>query len=131
MTGPDPSFLAEANARRHHAALAAAHDAIECLDRDGHTVSFGAVAHTAGVSRAWLYRQAELREIIERLRRAAPPTTTQAVQRAGTDSLRQRLDAARLEIARLRADNSALRDQLARHLGAQRARHDNQQPTES
>jgi hypothetical protein len=131
MTSPDHSFLAEANARRHQAALAAAHDAIERLDRDGHTVSFGAVAHAAGVSRAWLYRQAELRQIIERLRKAPPPTTAQSTRRAGTDSLRQRLDTAKVEIARLRADNSALRDQLAHHLGAQRARHDNQQPTGS
>jgi hypothetical protein len=121
MTGDDRPFLAAANARRHQAALAAAHDAIERLHRDGRTVSFGAVAHTAGVSRGWLYRHAELRDIIEHLRRAPPPTTTQTVQRAGADSLRQRLDTARLEIARLRADNNALRDQLARHLGAQRA----------
>ena len=43
-----------------------------------------------------------------------------AAQRASTESLRQRLDSARDEITRLRADNAALRRQLARSLGEQR-----------
>ena len=46
--------------------------------------------------------------------------TIPAAQRATTDSLRQRLDAARDEITRLRADNATLREQLARSLGDQR-----------
>jgi hypothetical protein len=114
------AFLAKANARRHEAALTAAHDAIERLGREGRVVNFGAVAHASGVSRAWLYREPEIRELVVRLRASSPTTTARAAQRASTDSLRQRLDTAREEITRLRAENSALRDQLARHLGARR-----------
>lgn len=44
-----------------------------------------------------------------------------AAQRASVESLRQQLHAYRDEIARLRAENQALNEQLARHLGAARA----------
>ena len=50
---------------------------------------------------------------------------------AGTDSLRQRLDTARAEITRLRAENRPLRGQLARHLGLQRAQHPKNAPAGS
>ena len=42
-------------------------------------------------------------------------------QRVGLTVRKTRLESARGEISRLRAENSALRDQLARQLGAQRA----------
>jgi regulator of replication initiation timing len=42
-------------------------------------------------------------------------------QRATIDSLRQQLRAYRGEIARLRLENQTLREQLAYHLGTQRA----------
>ncbi len=114
--------LAKANAHRHQSALAAALGAIEQLCREGRPVNFGAVARTAGVSRGWLYRQADVRDSIGRLRSsAAPATPVAAGQRASVSSLRQRLDSARGEISRLRAENTALREQLARQLGAQRA----------
>jgi Family of unknown function (DUF6262) len=116
--------LARANARRHQSALAAAYVAIEELCREGREINFGVVARTAAVSRAWLYRQDDLRESIGRLRSSAHPA--ELAQRASTNSLRQRLETARAEITRLRAENTALRDQLARQLGAQRlqqARH--------
>ena len=112
------TLLRQANTRRHEAALAAAHHAIEQLGRDGQSVSFGAVAHTAGVSRAWLYRQPDIRKLIEQLRDDGTAPTTQP---ASVASRRQRLDNARAEITRLRAENHALQDKLARHLGAQRA----------
>ena len=124
MTGTDNSrFLTQAAARRRQAALAATNDAISRLDRDGHPVNFCAVAQAAGVSRAWLYRQPDLRDLITRLRtpQPRPPTVTPNAQRAGADSLRQRLDTTRAELTRLRAENTALRDQVARHLGQQRA----------
>jgi Family of unknown function (DUF6262) len=121
MTAPtDNPSLAEANTRRHDAALRAAHDAIERLVREGKAVNFGTVAHAAGVSRSWLYREGEITETITRLRCSSSSTTALAARRASTDSLRQRLDTARDEITRLRAENSALRDQLARHLGHRR-----------
>ena len=87
-------------------------------------MTFSSVAATAGVSRAWLYRQDDIRATIIRLRptpeRPAPAMV--ANQRASLASLRQRLDATRSEIAELRADNARLREQVARCLGEQRAR---------
>ena len=112
--------LEQANARRHESAMTAARAAIEQLCGDGQAVNFGSVARAAGVSRGWLYRQADLSESIARLRSLAPPPA-QVAQRASIGSLRQRLETARAEVARLRAENSTLRDQLARQLGAQRA----------
>jgi len=114
--------LAKANARRHQSALLAARHAIDQLCREGKTVNFGSVSRAAGVSRAWLYRQADVRESIGRLRSSVLPVPPAgAAQRASLSSLRQRLETARGEINRLRAENSALRGQLARQLGAHRA----------
>jgi len=115
------SFLAEANARRHQAALSAARHAIEQLQRQGQAVSFSTVAESAGVSRGWLYRQDQIRDLISRQRALNPPAARRlTAQRATTNSLRLRLDAARTEITRLRAENRSLREQIARHLGLQR-----------
>lgn len=74
------------------------------------------------MSRAWLYNQPELRDQIERHRQAnlPQPQNRPQGQLATTDSLRQQLHAYREEIARLRAENRALTDQLAGHLGTQR-----------
>ena len=118
------SFLAQANARRHQAALAAARQAIQQLQRQGQAVNFSTVAQSAGVSRGWLYRQDQIRDLIGRQQALKPPTARRTTaQRATADSLRQRLDAARTEINRLRAENRSLREQIARHLGLQRTQH--------
>lgn len=127
MTRSDNTHhLRRAAAARHDAALRRARDAIEELDRDAGTITFTSVAHAAGVSRGWLYNQTDLREVIVALRcrqLARPTTTIPTAQRATAESLRQRLDSARHEIIRLRADNAAMREQLARNLGEQRLRH--------
>ena len=117
-------YLAEAAADRHRSARRRATEAIEHLDRSGEAVTFSAVAATAGVSRAWLYRQDDLRAAIIRLRPMAgtPAPAAVANQRASLDSLRRRLDASREEIAQLRADNARLREQVARSMGERRAR---------
>ena len=115
-----PDGLAEANACRHSCALIAARAAVERLCREDKPVNFGSVSSAAGVSRAWLYRQDELRDSILRLRSAAPPAHPEAAYRASTSSLRQRLETAKAEMTRLRAENTALRGQLARQLGANR-----------
>ena len=124
MTRADNTrFLTQAAARRHEAALANASQAIKRLDRSGQPVTFSAVAAAAGVSRAWLYRNPDVRDLITRLRtEPARTASTRAAQRATAESLRARLDAAHEEITRLRAENAALRQQAARRIGQQRTR---------
>ena len=124
------SFLAQANIRRHEAALAAARHAIEQLRREGKAVTYAAVAHAAGVSRTWLYSQEQIRDLISDLRQHEPPAAALTAQRASTSSLRQRLDTACAEITRLRAENRSLRDQLARQLGLHRMQPASKAPAE-
>jgi len=116
-------YLLQAAVARRQNARHKASQAIERLDQQGEPITFAAIAAAAGVSRTWLYRQDDLRELIRRLRVdndrsvRTPPT-----QRASDASLRQRLDAARHEVAHLRSENADLRQRLERHLGDQRAR---------
>src|SRR5215831_7046516 len=120
MTRADNSaYLAQANARRHQAALAAAGHAIEQLQREGKAINYTTVARTAGVSRPWLHRQDQIRDLTSQLREQRPAAPL-AAQRASTDSLRQRLDTARAKITRLRGETRSPRDQIARQLGLQR-----------
>jgi len=74
--------LAQANARRHQAALAAARHAIEQLRCEGKPVNYAAVAHAAGVSRTWLYSQDQIRDLISDLRQHEPPAAALTAQRA-------------------------------------------------
>ena len=115
--------LREAAQARHDATLRRAEDTLRQLAKKGGPITFRRVAEEAGVSRAWLYRQDQLRHQIDQLR--GTPTSrassVPAAERATADSLRQQLRAYRSEIARLRLENQALREQLARQLGAQRA----------
>jgi septal ring factor EnvC (AmiA/AmiB activator) len=122
MTRADNSrFLAQAAASLHQAMLSRTSDAIENLNNSGQPVSFCSVAIAADVSRSWLYRQPDIRDLISRLRSTpSRSASTQAAQRATAESLRARLHAARAEITRLRADNTKLRDQIARQFGEQR-----------
>ena len=125
MTRADnSSFLAQANDRRHQTALLAARHAIQELQRQGQAVNFSTVAQ---ISRRLPGMALPPRPDP---RPHQPPAGTQATaarraaaHRATADSLRQRLDAARAENTRLRAENRSLRDQLARHLGLQRTQH--------
>jgi hypothetical protein len=115
--------LVQAAAARHDRSLSRVRAAIDALERDGQPLTFAAVARVAGVSRSWLYDQPDLRDSIIRVRRDRPiASPVPSVQRASPASLRQRLDDAKDEVARLRAENTVLRDQLARRLGEQRVR---------
>lgn len=124
MTRADNTHhLVRAAAARHDRSLSRARAAIDALERDAGLLTFTAVARLAGVSRSWLYDQPDLRDAIIRHRcdrSPAPPAPS--VQRTTPASLRQRLEDAKDEVARLRAENAALRDQLARSLGEQRVR---------
>jgi AraC-like DNA-binding protein len=111
--------LQRAALARHEAAVDRARQAIEELDRNS-SVTFAAVAAAARVSRSWLYTQVSLRDAIIGRRRARPAPASPAAQRATTDSMIKRLDHARAEIARLRAENTDLHTKLARALGEHR-----------
>jgi hypothetical protein len=97
--------------------------ALRRLDNTGQPINFDSVAREAGVSRSWLYAQADLRSEIERLRERRQPTVKPGLprrQRASDPSLLHRLEAAAERIRQLERDNHELRDALARALGEQR-----------
>jgi hypothetical protein len=98
--------------------------ALRRMNAAGTPITFDAVAREAGVSRAWLYTQSDLRTEIEQLRarsvRGTNNTAVPAQQRASDASLRRRLEAAIERNKRLEEDNRQLRDALARALGEQR-----------
>jgi hypothetical protein len=71
--------LREAAQARHESTLLRATSALQRMARRGEAVTFRQLAETAGVSRSWLYRQPQLREEIDRLRR---PTRKPALRRA-------------------------------------------------
>lgn len=115
--------LRRAAADRRAAATRRTIATIEDFDRIGASVTVAGVASAAGVSRSWLYDQPDLLAAALRLReRISNATQVPAAQRATDESLRQRLDATRAEIERLRTENASLHDQLARALGEQRLR---------
>jgi AraC-like DNA-binding protein len=107
--------LADAATRRAEAAL-------DALERSGARISFALVAKRAGVSRSWLYKQAEMRERIARLKRDHPWPAHAHAERASDASkeaiirtLRHRLadeEAARAKLVQehkqLRKINEAL-----------------------
>ncbi|MDH3680952.1 MAG: DUF6262 family protein [Acidimicrobiia bacterium] len=123
MTRADNTHhLRQAAAARHTKATDRVTTALVDLDRSGQPMTFTAVADAANVSRSWLYTQPALRDTITSLRSdpARPAPAVPATQRATTESLRQRLDTTRQDVTRLRAENQALRHQLALALGEQR-----------
>ena len=122
--------------RRSELTRAKAVQAIRQLERSGAVVTFEVVADSAGVSRSWLYGQADLRAEIERLRERTRKTSPSVPvrQRTSDASLIARLQAAIDQCRKLSEENSRLRRQLAHALGerrisASRARASNSQPT--
>ena len=122
--------------RRSELTRAKAVQAIRQLERSGAVVTFEVVADSAGVSRSWLYGQADLRAEIERLRERTRKTSPSVPvrQRTSAASLIARLQAAIDQCRKLSEENSRLRRQLAHALGerrisASRARASNSQPT--
>jgi len=104
--------------------VARAEQALRQLDRTGQPVTFRSVAAAAGVSRAWLYRQPDLRVMIERLRAEQASSTgpqSPAAQRTSDESRHRRIQALHDDNTRLRAENAQLREQVARLLGERRA----------
>lgn len=98
--------------------------ALRRLDQAGTAITFEAVAREAGVSRSWLYSQADLRDQIQALRARHQPTPstprTPQRQAASDASLLRRLEAATARTRQLEEDNHQLREALAEALGATR-----------
>jgi len=115
------SHLLKAAADRSDAATRRTVAVIAEFNRIGAAVTVAGVASAAGVSRSWLYEQPDLLDAVTQLRgRTTRASPLPAAQRASDESLHQRLDSARAEIDKLRTENTALRDQVARALGEQR-----------
>jgi hypothetical protein len=122
MATDRPGPLALAAARKHDATVARAGDALRELDRAGDAINFQAVARAGGVSRQWLYGQADLRREIEQLRTSngKPGSAVPAGQRASEASLRQRIRSLLDENHRLRVESDGLRAELALAYGERR-----------
>jgi Family of unknown function (DUF6262) len=111
--------------QRRELTRAKAIQALRELDRTGAPITFQTVAHTAGVSRSWLYSQTDIRTEIERLRdatRRAPAPPIPATQRTSQMSALTRLEAALQRNRELSQENQRLRRQLAQALGELRVR---------
>lgn len=84
------------------------------MDATGTAITFETVAREAGVSRSWLYNQADLRAELERLRAGRRPIPAARPvpdrQRASDASLLRRLEAATERNRQLEAENRELRD---------------------
>jgi hypothetical protein len=123
MRADNSQFLRDAAAQRRARTAQRAAAAIRRLDADGQPVTFAAIAHTAGISRSWLYRDPTTRAEVERLRRARPaaPSPPPSGQRASVESWRNRYETLLGTNRQLSEDNQRLRDQVATLLGELRA----------
>lgn len=124
MRADNSQHLIAAARRRTEQTRTRALHALRRLDNAGVAVTFKAIAREAGVSRSWLYGQADLRTEIEALRTrsrsSSPASSTPQRQRASDASLLRRLEAAHTRLHQLEADNHQLREALAETLGAAR-----------
>jgi len=120
--------LREAERQRRERLLDQAHTALRRLDNAGKPVTVAAVVRASGVSRAFLYRQPDLVNEIQRLRDRQTVTgqhmpahqrTTHASQHARIRQLSTANAELRAEIAQLRQQNAQLlgrlRDYAATH----------------
>lgn len=124
MRADNSHHLVAAARKRRAATLERARDALRRLEASGERVTFPSVAAAAGVSRSWLYAEADIRAEIDRLRaqqHAAPSRPVPVRQRASEASLLRRLELAHERARALEAENRQLRQQLARAHGDLRA----------
>lgn len=121
MRADNTAALAAATRRRAESTRQRARVALQDLDRVGAPITYASVAHAAGISRALLYRDPQLREQINRLRSSATRSPRQpAAQRMSQASRDELLATLREEVQTLRAENHALRLQLASRIGENR-----------
>ena len=119
MSAVQPEALAAYQRQRSAQRRSAVTAAIARLDRAAQPVTVSGVAALAGVDRSYIYNQPELLEEIRRRRTTEPVKLARrpAADRATVASLQARLAGAHDEIARLKAENRAIRERLAIALG--------------
>ena len=88
-------------------------DACEQLIRAGHAITFDAIAQTAGISRATLYRHRDLRAIIERYRDPTGQELTLTSLAVQVDQLRDSLQAVADRVKRHEEDIRRLKKSSA------------------
>ncbi|MBT2532426.1 transposase [Arthrobacter sp. ISL-48] len=123
MRADNSRHIRQAAERRHELTRSKAVAALRELQNQGSAVTFEAVAAAAGVSRSWLYTQADLRAVIIGLRDDGRPRQPRASRSsASTESLRVRLNASLERNREPSTEIKHLRDQLALALGRSRRR---------
>ncbi|MET0994170.1 MAG: DUF6262 family protein [Mycobacterium sp.] len=115
--------LVAAAQRRRTDTLDRARKTLQELGETGQRHTVTAIAARAGVSRGWLYAQAELRDDIRRLTTAAtaPAPAADRIERGTEASLRPRLTLAHQRIRELDTENRQFRDHVAQLHGQLRA----------
>ncbi|MBD2107281.1 DUF6262 family protein [Nodosilinea sp. FACHB-13] len=99
--------------RKHQEALEKVEKGIQSLVKDKRPINFNTVAEAAGVSKAWLYKEADVKARIEQLRAQSSgskkqPPVNQRASDASKDAL---LRTMKERIKRLEAENKDLRRQ--------------------
>ncbi len=122
MHADNSANLIDAAHRRHRDTAARAETALAAAEQAGQRISVAVLARDAGVSRAWLYAQPQLRARMQALTRVAPniPVLPDA-QRASTASQQNRLAIALTRNRQLAQENNELRAELETALGQIRA----------
>ncbi|UOQ95709.1 DUF6262 family protein [Halobacillus shinanisalinarum] len=89
-------------------------EAIQRLKRTDESINFNNVASEAGVAKATLYNNQELRDRIETLReqQAQAPTSKQVKREINESNKDAMIESLKRKIKRLEDDNKQLRDQL-------------------
>ena len=122
MRANNSQHVIAAARRRSQATRPRAAAALRRMDTAGIPITFKVLAREAGVSRSWLYTQADLRAEVERLRTRQRPSPRVPDRQHATDaSLLTRLQIATERIRQLESDNTRLRQALAEALGERRA----------
>lgn len=115
MRRDNSHHLVAAAQRRRADTLERARQALQELGEAGQRRTVTQIAAHAGVSRAWLYGQPELRDQLRRLTAISetPEPAFARVERGSDASLRKRLTLAHQRIGELDDENRQLRNQIA------------------